>query len=74
MSALRCAACKINWPNRHDYVKCPVCQKHTLNAWLGTPIGDEEAHSLKCHAEFERWLDEHDRRGPVDKLEQIPVR
>ena len=68
-----CHRCKTRWPNSDDYRRCPECECSTTLSPL-VSIGEKWALSRKNHADFERWLDEHGRRDPVDELERIPVR
>lgn len=63
MASNRCSICGINWPMRREYDPCPQCltpiDRGSLNA---TPIDEEEAKSLKNHAEFERYYEEREER------------
>lgn len=63
--------CKV-WPDSHDYLVCPICDRITQRFQGVRPITDEEALSAKRHAEFERYYAsiEHDD-GPLEpELEQ----
>lgn len=55
MSAARCSACGISWPDAKDYRKCPQCQGKTDAVSNETAIDSSVAASLANHAEFERY-------------------
>lgn len=72
--SLRCTGCGACWPNDTEYGSCPECEADTYVSRSNEPMPEDEAHTRMTHARFERWLDEHDRRGPVETLELIPTK
>ena len=71
--SLRCSPCGVSWPEGGDYQPCPQCLGPTSHI-TDAPIDAADAWSKMTHARFDRWLDEHGRRDPVEKLERIPVK
>lgn len=72
MSAYRCTNCGTSWPFRTEYKTCAECGE-SCDGIQADSIDEAEAKSRKNHADFERWLDEHNRRDPVEQLERIPT-
>ena len=70
MSAYRCPVCLVNWPHSSEYGKCPECGEVTDFCSNVDPLEASEAKSRKSHADFERWLDDNNRRDPVEILER----
>lgn len=66
--ARRCTICAQNWPDDVQYKTCPECEGDTFRARNVTPMSEEEAHSLKAHAEFERFYEEWDSEKPAERL------
>lgn len=70
-NAYRCSICAVDWPyDSLEYQTCPECGEQTSGIRDANPIDAGEARSRKRHAEFERWLDNNNRRDPVEVLER----
>lgn len=70
MAARRCSLCAINWPTKAEYIDCPVCEEKTSRMYNADPLDEEEAASLRKHAEFDRYYERREaaRSGEtVDK-------
>ena len=75
MVCLRCELCGACWidakaADASDYDPCPECGADVYETSTSEPMPPDEAHTRMTHAKFERWLDEHDRRGPVEQLDR----
>ena len=71
MAALRCSGCGIDWPHdlRH-YAACPSCEGRTSDMGLAQPIVAVDALSMKALYDFDRYLQERERRA-LEEFDRI---
>lgn len=60
MAARRCTICANDYPSTNEYKTCPVCEERTSRFSNITPMPDDEARSIKLHAEFERYYEQRE--------------
>lgn len=68
MPALRCTFCANDYPVHSDYEICPICEEPTNGFRNIKAMPNEEARSIKNHADFERYYEEHSRRRKAADL------
>lgn len=57
----RCAIGCQTWPDHKQYALCPTCGERTRRFRGVSPLSEEEAQSIKNHADFETYLEAHGR-------------
>jgi hypothetical protein len=62
MATFRCMTCDINWPRAEFYQPCAGCGRRAATDYMGEPMAEDAAISLKSHIEFERYWQEWDLR------------
>lgn len=67
VAAKRCSFCALNFPNSHEYSRCPSCEGTTSLIGNATPMTPAHARLVAARARFQRFYeareDERERRG-----------
>lgn len=58
---LRCSIHGYDFPPREEFTVCPECGEETRPFFRADPMTDEEANSIKSHADFEAYLERNGR-------------